>query len=1139
MSPKFIHLRLHSAYSLAEGAIPVKKIPGICQRHNMPAVAITDTNAFFGAPQFSALCRKNGIQPIIGATFAFNQHDNVDAKTLRAGQLSEIALLAQSEAGFQNMSKLITNAYLREDNGHLGAYITFAELAEASEGIICLSGGTKGPITAALIEKQDNLADEFAMRFAKIFPTRFYMEIQRHGLESEIKTEPALLDIAYKNNIPIVATNNIFFETPDAFEAFDALLCIAGGTQVVDPNRRRETPEHYWKSADEMCALFSDLPEALENSVNIARRCAFVIPTRPPLLPRFADNFDEECKMLRDRTFAGLAKRLDDLDIVDEAVRKTYFDQAEFELSVIIRMKFPGYFLIVADYVEWCKNNEVMVGPGRGSGAGSVVSWACGITSVNPFKYGLLFERFLNPDRISMPDFDIDFEPDGIERVIEYIQQKYRYDHVSRIITFGSLKAKGTLRDVARVMGVSYAKADRMAKLIDVMEKDSLTEIIAKTPQIRDLLAASPELAKVADIAIQLEGLYRHAGVHAAGVIVGDRPLVELAPLYKDPANGIPATQYDMKYVEDVGLIKFDFLGLATLTILKYTAELIKKNHSVDVAIDKIPLDDPRVFKLLQDGKTAGVFQVESQGMRNILRQIRPTLFDEIVAIVALYRPGPMAQIPEFVERKHGRSPILYPHPKAEEFLKETYGILVYQEQVMEASKKLAGFTPGEADTLRKGMGKKLRDVIDSMRPKFIKGCAEVSGMSEDDSTNLWNLFVRFAEYAFNKSHSVCYAVITNQCAYLKAHYPAEFIAASMSHNLNNSDKLAAFVDDATTNFGLKIISPDVNESAVLFTTKGKGIVFGLAAMKGVGESAAQAIIRARESGGAFKNITDFAKRCTGLLNKRILEAFIKAGAFDCIEKNRAKLFMNMDRISEYGAKSKAAGISLFESADSDDVAENRLDKQMDDAAPWTFGEKLAGEYDMLGFYISAHPLDQHKKIFEKNGMVKSSTQIQAMGDRESVLLPMFVESAKLRTTKMGKPMLVVKGSDLDGVVEAVSFANDMDRIFSILDNNKLVMLAARTSVRDDRVSIMIDRAIPLMDWVANEVSMATIDVYEEESLKTLNAVLTKLATGQTKIRINVHSNGKITTLTLPQKYKLTAQALETFTNLSPKIEYS
>ncbi|MCL2629675.1 MAG: DNA polymerase III subunit alpha [Alphaproteobacteria bacterium] len=1137
---KFIHLRLHSAYSLSEGAIPVKRIPELCKNMNMPAVAITDTNALFGAPQFSGLCCKNGIQPIIGITISFNQHDTVDPKTIRQDQLSEIALIVQSEEGFQNLSKLITDAYLRSDNLHLGAHVTFDELRASSAGLICLSGGVKGPINTAILNNQDNLAREFADRFCEIFPGCFYIELQRHGLESEIKSEPAALDIAYEKNIPIVATNNVFFESPSQFEAFDALLCIAAITKIIDPNRRRETPEHYFKSVEQMCEIFSDLPEAIENTVNIAKRCSYVIPARGPLLPKFAPDFDQECAMLRDKTMAGLAARLDDAGIVDEVERKTYFDQAEFELSVIIRMKFPGYFLIVADYVEWCKKNDIWVGPGRGSGAGSVVSWALGITSgnANPFKYRLLFERFLNPDRISMPDFDIDFDPDGIDRVIEYLQQKYNFNQVSRIITFGSLKAKGVIRDVARVMGLSYGKADRLAKLIDNMEKDPLPKIMAKTPQMQEMVAASEELAKVIDIASQLEGLYRHAGIHAAGVVVGDRPLVELAPLYKDPSNAIPATQYDMKIIEDVGLIKYDFLGLATLTILKYATKLIKQNCNAVVDVEKIPLDDPKTFKIFQEARTAGVFQLESQGMRNALRQMKPTMFEEIVAVIALYRPGPMAMIPDFIERKHGRQPVHYPHPKLEELLKETYGILVYQEQIIETSKKLAGFTPGEADGLRKAMGKKLKDLMDSFKPKFIKGCKDVSQIPEDAATDIWNLFVKFAEYGFNKAHSVCYGFITNQCAYLKAHYPGEFIAASMSigTNLNNAEKLSMFIEDATYGFGLKIVPPDINLSSALFITRGRNIIFALAALKGVGVGVAENIVAARGD-KPFKNITDFAKRCEGILNKLVLAAFIKTGVMDSLEKNRAKLYANMDRIIGYGAASKNAGPSLFDVVGSDDVAEDKLAGQLDEVPEWTFGEKLAGEYETLGFYVSAHPLDQFKGIISKNGMVKSSAKVQNLPDRTNILLPMFVESVKLRTTKAGKPMLIAKGSDLDGNVEAVSFSDNINQIFDTMDGGKLVMLAARVSIRDERASIMIDRVIPLEDWIANEVSSITLEIHSEDTVKDLQSVLAPLASGLVKIKLVIHSGAKITTVVLPKTYRMTAVALDSMTKLSPKMD--
>ncbi len=1138
MDARFVHLRLHSAYSLSEGAIFVKKIPDLCQKMGMPAIAITDTNALFGAPLFSVECKKNKIQPIIGITISFNQHDVSVTNNLRQNQLSKIVLLTMNEDGFQNLSKLITDAYLRIDNLHLGPYITFDELATNNSGLICLSGGVNGPIGMALLNNQPDLARDFSKRFADMFSDRFYMEIQRHATDDEIKTESDFLDLAYDLNIPVVATNDVYFPNVDAFEAHDALLCIAAGTKVIDPDRRRETPEHYFKSVDEMCELFSDLPEAINNTVNIAKRCTYVVPNRPPLLPKFAESFDREIEILREKTMTGLIGRLN-AEKIPQDERQQYFDQAEFELSVIIRMKFPGYFLIVADFIQWSKDNDILVGPGRGSGAGSVVAWSLNITNVNPLRYGLLFERFLNPDRISMPDFDIDFDPDGRDRVVDYVQKKYGTDRVSQIITFGSLLSRGTIRDVGRVFGMPYGKMDRLAKLIPSGPgAPGLRDAIDQSIDIQEMLDADSDLKKVAEISTQLEGLFRHAGVHAAGVIIGDRPLVELAPLYKDPSNELPATQYDLKFVEDVGLIKFDFLGLKTLSVIKKACSLIAESRGIKIDIDKIPLDDSETFKLLKFGKTVGVFQLESSGMRQVLAQMQPTLFEEIVAVVALYRPGPMASIPDYIERKHGRSKVEYVHPLAEPALKETYGVIVYQEQVMEISKRLAGFTPGMADTLRKAMGKKIKAVMDDLRVKFVEGCQTNSGMTETDSNHLYDVFVKFAEYAFNKSHSVCYAVISMQTAYLKANFPAEFFAASMSYDLADSDKLALFIDDATSNFRLEIVAPDINKSGARFRVRDNKILYALAAIKGIGVSAVIPIVRERDENGSFKNITDFATRCSGMLNKRVLEALIKAGAMDSLCRDRALLYQNMDAIIGFADKNKSKcgkQISLFEMTDADDVGDDRLMLNLPRTTPWTFGERLKHEHSVLGFYISAHPLDQYRELMDRDGLA-CSTMLKQKADGSIVRIAMCVDNVNKRTTRAGKPMVIVTGSDHVGSIDAVAFGFSVDTVYKTATSESAIVLTAKVSQRDDSTSLMVNAIQPLSEWVASSAHKIVLDVHNQNALADLKMVLDNLPSGLTKIHMNLYSNGKVTSIILPRSVQLDGASILKLNELVTRV---
>ena len=1133
MEKQFIHLHTHSRLSIGASTIEVKKIPKLCAEHGMFACALTDTNMMSGCAEFSDVMPSAKIQPIIGVEITLNHH-NADPKMLRASSLSKIVLLAQNHEGYLNLCELSRIMYMRDENHHLGPYITFDELASYSNGIICLSGAHMGPIGMAVLNGQDNLARSYAERFVKIFGNRFYIEIQRHGLEDEIKTEPAFLEIAKSANIPIVATNDVCFAGASDYEAADALGCVLNQTKVIDPERPRKSSEQYFKSAEQMIDIFSDLPEAIENTVNIAKRCAFFVNVHEkPLLPRFGDNFDDECKMLRDNTMAGLTERLRQHNITDTA---PYFEQANYELDVIIGMGFPGYFLIVADYIDWCRKHDILTGPGRGSGAGSIVAWALGITHVNPLKYGLLFERFLNPDRISMPDFDVDFEPSGIEQVLAYICDKYGHDSVCRIITFGSLQARGAIRDVGRVYGIPYSKSDRLSKMIP-QDAKKLKEAIDTSQEIQNVLNTDADMAKVVSIAEELEGSFRNLGQHACGVVIGDRPTTKIAPVYRDPANPLPSCQFDGHYLESAGLIKFDFLGLETLVVLKYATKLIQKTQRQNINLDDIPTDDEKTLALWQSGMTEGIFQFDAPFVQQTLRKMRPTNFLEISALNALNRPGPIAFIPQFIARMHGEEKIEYVHPRAEPILKESYGIIVYQEQVMQLTRALAGFTRGESDTVRKAMGKKKLELLAKLEIKFLEGCKKEGTLDEATAKDLWEKFKEFAKYAFNKSHAIAYSIVANQCAYLKAHFPAEFLAASMSSNMNDTDQLALFVDDAKSNFGIQIVAPDINKSESLFTVDGGKIIYALAAIKGVGVAATDAIIAERAK-GKFKNITDFAKRCAPIMNKRILEAFAKVGVLDSINPNRAEIFMNADMILSYAAKSKESAnmLSLFANTVEDDVAEDRLAKNLVKTAPWTFGQKLENELSALGFYISAHPLDQYKHLIAKARLVTSS-KLSELPDRANVRIAANVNSYSHRRTKAGKEMITISASDSAGNIDAVAFGDAVTNLMGVLVTETEVVISGRLSNRDDRVSLFVDSIIPLNQWVAEIADKIILDIRKQSVLTDVKKALSTLPAGKTKVALNLYSGGKKTTVELKGGVALGKNTIKDFVGLGIKVE--
>ena len=1134
MERQFVHLRTHSRFSVGASTLTIKKIPALCLAAGQPACALTDTNLMSGCAEFSDVMPKNKVQPIIGIEISLNHH-NADPKILRSESLSKVVLLAQNHTGYLNLCDLNKVMYMRAENHHLGPYVTVAELTQHSDGLICLSGAHTGPIGMALLNGQDGQADIYAKELLNIFGNRFYIEIQRHGLDAEIKTEPGFLKIAQELNIPIVATNDVCFAADSDYESADALSCVLGQTKVIDPERSRKSSEQYFKSYEQMAEIFSDLPEAIENTVRIAQRCGFMVNVHEkPLLPRFGDDLETECQMLRDNTMSGLKRRLEQHNITDTA---PYYEQAEFELGVIIGMGFPGYFLIVADYIDWCRNNDVLTGPGRGSGAGSIVAWALGITNVDPLKYGLLFERFLNPDRISMPDFDVDFEPTGIERVLAYVCDKYGHDSVCRIITFGSLQARGAIRDIGRVYGMPYSKSDRLSKLIP-QDAKTLKDAVGMSGEIQDILNNDQDLNKVVTVAEELEGSLRNLGQHACGVVIGDRPTTKIAPVYRDPANPLPSCQFDGKYLEKSGLIKFDFLGLETLVVLKYATRLIQQTRGINIDLDQIPTDDPKTMKLWQAGLTEGIFQFDAPFVKQTLRKMHPTSFLEISALNALNRPGPIAFIPQFIARMHGEEKIEYVHPKAEPILKETYGIIVYQEQVMQLTRALAGFTRGQSDNVRKAMGKKLIEMLNELEGKFYEGCEKEQTLDRNTAKDLWEKFKEFAKYAFNKSHAIAYSIVANQCAYLKANYTPEFLAASMSSNLNDTDQLALFVDDAKSNFGIQIVAPDINESESLFTVRDGKIVYGLAALKGVGTVATDAIVAERNANGKFKNLTDFAKRCAPIMNKRILEAFAKTGVLDSLEPNRAAIYMNADAILSYAAKSRdgANMLSLFANTVEDDVVEDRLHKNLPKTTPWTFGQRLEHELSALGFYISAHPLDQYKHLIKSANLTTSAT-LASLGDRKSVQIAVNVNSFGRRRTKTGKEMITINASDSSGNIDAVAFGDSAIEFSQILSSETVVLLSGKTSNRDDRVSIFVDSIVPLTQWVAKIAKKITIDIRDKAVLQDVKKAIIALPRGYTRVVLNLHGADKVATLALPGGIELGNTTIADLTALGLRIE--
>jgi DNA polymerase-3 subunit alpha len=1034
----FVPLRVFSSFTMLEGAIEPKAIAKAARERGFPAIAVADRNGLYGVMAFGDACKAAGIQPIVGALLSVAR----PGQRLASGAplIDWIALYAQDDAGYNNLCALVSAAHLGrpvEQEPH----VLLSDLAGKTDGLICLTGGGEGALARLLAGEQKTAADEYVEQLEALFAGRLYVELSRRGDATEKAAEAALIELAYARALPLVATNPANFVDPQFHPAHDAMLCIAQSAYVESEDRRASNPEAWLKSAEAMEDSFSDLPEAIRNTLVIAQRCAFMAPKRKPILPSLAGDREGEAAQLKADAHAGLVERLALYPDLSEEERQAYVERLDFEVDVITQMGFPGYFLIVADFIKWAKAHDIPVGPGRGSGAGSLVAWSLTITDLDPLKLGLLFERFLNPERVSMPDFDIDFCETRRGEVIRYVQEKYGRDTVAQIITFGKLKARAVLKDTGRVLQMSYGQVDRLAKLVPNHPTDpwTLERALNGVSELMTEYKQDDGVRRLFDMARQLEGLPRHSSTHAAGVVIGDRPLDQLVPLYRDPRSDMPVTQFDMKYVETAGLVKFDFLGLKTLSVLKEARRLLAL-RGVDVDLDTLGWDDPAVYELLQRGDTVGVFQLESEGMRRTLSAVKPTNFGDIIALVALYRPGPMDNIPLFGARKNGREPIAYPHPLLEGILAETYGIFVYQEQVMQAAQILAGYSLGGADLLRRAMGKKVQAEMDAQRDTFVKGCGEHNGIDAKAANELFDLIDKFAGYGFNKSHAAAYALLSYQTAWLKAHYPHEFFAASMSFDSHQTDKLSIFIDDMRR-LDIAIAPPSINDSEADFSVgrseDGLAVRYALGALKGVGEKAMEALVAERQAKGDFASLDDFAARIDPkLLNRRQIEALAGGGAFDCVEPDRPRAFAGAEALlacANSSAHERSTGQGgLF----GGDVAIAPV-LQLSAAEPWTLAERMAKEKDAFGFYFSAHPVEQYEAVIAARGARTygdiCETVEMTPGTRIPMVMAAMVESARPRVSQRGNRFLNLTLSDRSGQFQSSCFDEQAGKILEAL----------------------------------------------------------------------------------------------------------
>jgi DNA polymerase III subunit alpha len=1144
--PAFVHLHVHSSYSLLEGALTIARLAELAKKDRQPALALTDTDNMFGALEFSEKLANSGIQPIVGCAMAVDFGDVENRSTEH--NWPRLVLLAADENGYRRLMRLCSRAYL-ESGAQERPHIKISWLDETVDGLIALSGGPNGPLDGAFVAGQHPVALSRCQVLQRLFGDRLYIELQRHGMAGERLAEPQLIDLAYTHGLPLVAANEPFFASRDDYEAHDALLCIAEGKLVADGERRQLTPEHRFKTRAEMANLFADLPEALATTIEIAQRCVFRPRTQAPILPRFTAGRSErsaatneadsqtqaaeeaaEAEELRRAARSGLERRLARYGTAPGHSGEDYSERLEFELGVIINMHYAGYFLIVADFIQWAKAQGIPVGPGRGSGAGSLVAYALTITDLDPIRFGLLFERFLNPERISMPDFDVDFCQDRRDEVIRYVQEKYGRDQVAQIITFGTLQARGVLRDVGRVLQMPYGQVDRLCKLVPQNPANpvSLGRAIEDEPRLQAARDGEPIVRRAFDIAQKLEGLTRHASTHAAGIVIGDRPLTELVPLYRDPKSLMPVTQYNMKWVEPAGLVKFDFLGLKTLTVLDRAVKLVRR-RGIDIDLSNLPLDDAKTYEMLARGETVGVFQVESAGMRRALVDMRPDRFEDLIVLVALYRPGPMANIPTYCARKLGHERTDYLHPKLEPILRATYGIITYQEQVQQIARDLAGYSLGKADILRRAMGKKDRKEMASQRDSFVSGAIE-RGIGRADAEVIFDTCAKFAEYGFNKSHSAPYALLTYQTAYMKANYPVEFMAASMTLDMGNTDKLAEFRDEAER-LGIKVEPPSINRSEVEFEVDGDTIHYALAALRGVGRQAVESIVAARGE-RAFADLSDFGRRINPrAVNKRVLESLAAAGAFDCVEGNRARALAAVDAIMATAQRTQddtARGQSeLFAGAPAhSSIVVPALE-------PWLPAERLQREYEAVGFFLSGHPLDDYAAALKRLRVQSWAEFARAVKTGAGAgRVAGTVVSRTERRTKSGSKMGIIGLSDPSGHYEAVLFAEGLAQYCDLLEPGSAVLLFLTAEVQGDEVRARIQSVEPLDEAAARMHRGLRVFVRDAEPLPGVARRLEasqkggnggEVADGEVSVVLLLR-NGSEVEVKLPGRFKVSPQ---------------
>jgi DNA polymerase-3 subunit alpha len=1113
----------------------------------MPAVAVTDSGNLFGALEFAVTASKGGVQPIIGVTLNLRHEEVDDARRLRVvGGISHVALapdhlvlIAQTDAGYRNLLDLVSHAFLEGDGAEV-PQITMADLEGKTDGVIALTGGVHGAVGRLLLEDRKAEAEDMLGTLQQLFEDRLYIEVQRHFLESERRIEPELVDLAYSHDIALVATNDCHFAGEDMYEAHDVLLCIAESTTISDPKRRQVTPHHRFKSAAEMRELFFDLPEAVDNTIVIAERCGFMPTTLDPILPAYdtGEGRDEDDE-LRVMAEAGLDSRLERhvfTAAMDAKARQTaaaaYRERLEMELGVINQMGFPGYFLIVADFIQWAKAQDIPVGPGRGSGAGSVVAWVLLITDLDPLRWGLLFERFLNPERVSMPDFDIDFCQDRRGEVIEYVQRKYGRDRVAQIITFGKLQARAVLRDVGRVLEMPYGQVDRICKMVPNNPANPMTlgEAIESEKELRRQRDEDESVRILLGIGLKLEGLYRNASTHAAGVVIGDRPLKELVPLYRDPRSDMPATQFNMKWVEPAGLVKFDFLGLKTLSVLKKVVELVAE-RGVKVDLQSVPIDDAPTYEMIGRADSTGVFQLESSGMRDVLRRMRPDRFEDIIALVALYRPGPMANIPSYILRKHGAEPVDYMHPKLEPVLKETFGIMIYQEQVQQAAQVLAGYTLGGADLLRRAMGKKIQSEMDAQRETFVDGSV-ANGVDQEKASSIFDTIAAFAGYGFNKSHAAAYALVAYHTAYMKANYPVEFLAASMCYEMGNTDKLNIFRTELQAQ-GIEFLPPDINKSGRDFLVESLpdgtlAIRYALAAIKNVGGAAMVALECERAENGPYTSLGDFATRIDGRsVNKRSLENLVRAGALDGLHNNRAQLMDGADMVLRHAtaaAEERSSDqINLFGAAGEKQEVKVALPARHD----WSALDRLQHEFEAIGFYLSSHPLDAYGSALERVGVVESSgiaATVAAKSGAGRINVAGIVGASRVRTNQRGNKYAFVQMSDRAGVFEVTIFSEVLAEARELLNGTQPLLVRVDAKLEEGSVRLIANRIQLLDEAMQSAAKGLKVYLKDVETVEKLQTILSTHARGRGAVKVVVQCAEREVDLALPDAYQIDAR---------------